>query len=125
MLLLYSNRRYLGNKSDKLMSDLSVEEMRVQASSLSTDDLKKTLERLQREYPMKQVSLGHSVEQDEEDRKRVDMLYDNIYYMVIYKELIGRYQKQAVEAWRKFDEESEAYIEKMIIQTKEKFNNGK
>lgn len=125
MLLLYSNRRYLGNKSEKLMSDLSVEEMRVQASSLSTDDLKKTLERLQREYPMKQVSLGHSVEQDEEDRKRVDMLYDNIYYMVIYKELIGRYQKQAVEAWRKFDEESEAYIEKMIIQTKEKFNNGK
>ena len=106
------------------MTDLSVEEMRIQAEQMSVDDLTAMLERLVAEYPKKQVSLGHSVEQQEEDRKRVDMLYDNIYYMVIYKELLARYQKQAADAWRKFDDESEAYIQKMINQVKENYGNG-
>lgn len=105
------------------MSDLTIEEMKLQASMLDEADLEDILIRLSRDYPKKQVSLGHSVSEEEEARKKVDMLTDNAFYMIAYRELMARYQRKAEEAWRKFDDESEAYIQKVIEHIKEKYGN--
>ena len=103
------------------MTELTTEEMRLQASQLSTDDLQSYLASLQGNYDAKRISLGHCVQQKEEDRLYLDMLSDNAFYMILYKELLARHQREAEEAWRKFDHDSEAYIEKIISYIRETY----
>ena len=96
-----------------MMSDLTIEEMRIQAEQMSEQDLEKLMLKLQSTYSRKQVSLGHSLTEQEEQSKKVDMLSDNAYYMIAYKELIKRQRAKVAEAWKMFDDEAEAYIEKV------------
>jgi len=106
------------------LTDLSFEEIEVQVKQMSDEDLLGLLEKLQQDYKKKQISLGHSVEQKEEDAKRIDMLMDNALFMRAYKEIGDRSRQQMSEAWRQFDEEAEEYIRKIQQHIKEKFYNG-
>jgi hypothetical protein len=106
------------------LTDLSFEEIEVQVKQMSDDDLTALLAKLQADYKKKQISLGHAVNQKEEDAKRMDMLMDNALFMRAYKEIGERNATKMTEAWRKFDDEAEEYIRKVQEHVKEKFSNG-
>jgi len=104
------------------MSDLTIEEMRLQAEQMSEEDLEHLMLKLQAAYPKKQVSLGHSLTEQEESGKKVDMLSDNAFYMILYKELISRQREKIAEAWRLFDDEAEDYIERVKRHIEDKYS---
>ena len=95
------------------MSYLGIEEMDVVLSQMSTEEIDQLMTDLQQGYNSKRVRLGHALTEKEERQKRDDLLSDSVLYMKAMKELKDRYERQASEAWRKFDDEAEAYIEKM------------
>lgn len=109
---------------DGAMTDLSFEEIEVQVKQMADEDLLALMDKLQANYPKKQVSLSHSLTQEEEDRKRIDMLTDNALFMRAYKEIGERQARKMSEAWRNFDDEAEEYIRKIQERVKEQFNNG-
>src|SRR6056297_970799 len=104
------------------MSDLTIDEMRIQAEQMSEQDLESLLASLQSAYPKKQVSLGHSLTEREEALKKVDMMSDNAYYMIAYKELIKRQRAKIAEAWKMFDDEAEDYIERVQRSIEQKYS---
>jgi len=104
------------------MSDLTIDEMRIQAEQMSEQDLESLLASLQSAYPKKQVSLGHSLTEREESLKKVDMMSDNAYYMIAYKELIRRQRAKIAEAWKMFDDEAEDYIERVQRSIEQKYS---
>jgi hemerythrin-like domain-containing protein len=106
------------------VTDLSFEEIEVQVKQMSDEDLLSLLERLQADYSKKQISLGHSITQEEEDRKRIDMMTDNALFMRAYKEIGERQAQKMSEAWRRFDDEAEEYIRRIKQHIEEKFSNG-
>ncbi len=104
------------------MSDLTIEEMRLQAEQMSEEDLEELMLKLQAAYPKKQVSLGHSLTEQEESGKKVDMLSDNAFYMILYKEIINRQRAKIADAWRVFDDEAEDYIERVQKHIEQKYS---
>jgi len=106
------------------MTDLSFEEIEVEVKQMSDDDLTALLAKLQADYKKKQISLGHAINQKEEDAKRMDMLMDNALFMRAYKEIGERNATTMTEAWRKFDDEAEEYIRQVQEHVTEKFSNG-
>lgn len=104
------------------MSDLTIDEMRIQVEQMSEPDLENLLTRLQADYPSKRVFLGHSVTEREESIKTVDMMTDNAYYMIAYKELIKRQRAKVAEAWKAFDDEAEDYIERVQRSIEKKYS---
>jgi len=96
------------------MSHLSLDEMDVVIREMSESELTEVMERLKKEYRQKRVSLGHAITEKEEQNKRDDLLSDNIMFIKCMQELKDRYERQASEAWRKFDHEAEEFINKML-----------
>jgi L-lactate utilization protein LutC len=96
------------------MSHLSIDEMDVVIREMSETELTEVMEQLKKEYRQKRVSLGHAITEKEEQKKRDDLLSDNIMFIKCMQELKDRYERQASEAWRKFDHEAEEFINKML-----------
>jgi len=107
-----------------MTNGLGVNEMDVVLREMSEQEINDLFWELQTGYREKKIKLGHCTTEEQETALRDDMLMDNLYYMKAMKELKDRYQREAERCWRKFDDEAEAYMEKLIRALNSQMQNG-
>jgi len=103
------------------MTYLGIDEMDIVLSEMSESEIKETMDNLTIGYKEKRIKLGHALTEEEETRIRDDLLSDNIMYLKALKEIKNRYQRQASEAWRAFDDESDEWIQKIRNKLSEEY----